>query len=173
MFYILKHNVHYIDIKQFVCIKSTNLSMHWFICKIYHCMHGLIESSLYFILYPLSLSLPLSLPSCIFFVAFSVTQSDDLITYLKTVIESYTKSRKPLKFFEDLMSLAAQPSPDFEEKLLSLINTLFSTSHLQKQLKEQLESFFVSQFTSFINWTLFPQNYNSLQFHLPVILLIG
>ena len=68
------------------------------------------------------------------------------------MIESYTKSRKPLKFFEDLMSLAAQPSPDFEEKLLSLINTnLFSTSHLQKQLKEQLESFFVSLFTSYIN----------------------
>ena len=31
--HILKHNMYnYIDIKKFVCIKSTNLSMYWFIC---------------------------------------------------------------------------------------------------------------------------------------------
>ena len=77
------------------------------------------------------------------------------------MIDIYKKSKKPLKFFEDLMSLTAQPSPEFEEQLMNLISTnLLSTSNFQKLLKEQLESFFVSLF-AFVHKIIliFSQNY--------------
>ena len=76
----------------------------------------------------------------------SVSQSRELITYFRTVIQIYSKNKKIINFFEDLMSLDVHPSEEFNQQLMNLVEPLISNSSstLQNQFKTEKEKFIVS-----------------------------
>uniref|UniRef100_A0A1X7VIM8 Uncharacterized protein n=1 Tax=Amphimedon queenslandica TaxID=400682 RepID=A0A1X7VIM8_AMPQE len=87
-----------------------------------------------------------------------VSQSKVLITYFRTVIHMYSKDKKILKFFEDLMSLDVLPSEEFNQQLMNQLEPLVSNSSsiLQNQFKNEKEKFIsiIPHSNNSFNWMI-------------------